>query len=193
MTRIPLLVVLAVFCYSYASGNSRFDDFDSTANAVPNTLQHRGFFKTVETVSLQVLVGAMGGLAGATLAKIHPVVGGVGWIVGSSFGVYSIGDEGTGRGDFWWTSAAGTAVVLVFTPTLAKSRDLGAVFALGAAMMTSLAVEIVAYHIAEGPLAPQTTLSVSFLNSSMSGPTGSSGRATFEQGLTPCLTFTISL
>ena len=142
---------------------------------------------------MQIFVGTMGGVAGLTLTKVHPIVGGIGWIVGSSFGVYSIGDEGAGRGDFWWTSAAGTAIVLAFTPSIAETKGLGVLFAVGAAAIASLLAEIIVYHITEGPFAPHASMSISFLNSDQLSTKGSSGQVLYGLTLTPCLTLSVSL
>ena len=192
MKRISLLVVLTVLWCSYAVPCIRFDEFDSTATSVPSVPQHRGFFKTVGTVSMQTFVGTLGGLAGVTLIKVHPVVGGIGWIVGSSFGVYSVGDEGTGRGNFWWTSVAGTVIVLAFTPSMAEARGIGVVFSVGAAMITSLLAEIIVYHITEGAFAPRANVSITILDSDRLSTKGSSEQVLHGLTLTPCLTLSVS-
>jgi hypothetical protein len=189
MKRASVLIVLAVLWSTYASAGC--NETDSMVTRLPNTVEHRGFLKTVGTVSAQFFVGTMGGLAGLILTKVHPVVGGIGWIVGSSFGVYSVGDAGTGRGDFWWTAAAGTGMVLVFTPYMA-SNDPGAAIAGAAAILTSLIAEIVAYHITEGPTVPQVSMSVGYLNSSLPTGSGHSGSVAYSRSLAPCLLISIS-
>jgi len=96
----------------------------------------------------QAFFGVVGGVAGGILVKVHPVLGGVGWTVGSAFGVYAIGDRGSGRGSYWWTFAGGAATVLAFTPAMSKG-GLGGGFAVGYAALTSLIAEIVVYHLTE--------------------------------------------
>jgi hypothetical protein len=190
MKRVVLFVSLGFFWSSYAPANQRFDECDSSTSTSSSQTQYRGFFRSAGTISLQFLVGTMGGSAGLILTKIHPVVGGVGWIVGSSFGVYSIGDQGTGRGDYWWTAAAGTALVLAFTPAMA-SNDIGGVMAVAGGMVGSLVAEIVAYHLTEGPPVPQTSLSMGFLDCKVSRGPGQTGRPGVKYSAIPCLVFSL--
>jgi hypothetical protein len=149
---------------------------DTAALPIDSSVVHRSFGRTVGLVGTQVLVGMMGGFAGALLAKIHPVAGGIGWIVGSSFGVYSVANDGRGEGSYWWTIAAGTGVVLAFTPSIAEGGDIAGAYAAAVAMLVSLAAEIVAYHISESPPQPHVSVSVSpcfggtpFLSGQMGG------------------------
>ncbi len=127
---------------------------DSVSSNLTRAYRHRTFVGTIGTVLGQVAIGTMGGMVGATFANAHPVAGGVGWIMGSSFGVYAIGDATTGRGNYWWTAIAGTAGVIPFVPGMTQG-GLGAAFAAGAAMLTSLIAEIVVFYITEAP-APET-------------------------------------
>lgn len=184
---MTLLVLLTVLWSVSASACGSNSVLDSNATNVPTDPQHRGFFKSVGTVASQAGVGALTGLGGLTLAKIHLVVGAIGWIAGSSFGVYSMGDEGTGRGQYWWTAAAGAAVVLAFTPALARTEGMAAAIGVSMAMIASLGAEIIVYHITEGPLVPRASLSVGFLDSRMVCPIGSSGSTAPGLSLSPCL------
>ena len=187
MKRMTLIVLLTLLWFVSAPACGSNSVPDSNATNVPTDPQQRGFLKSVGTVASQTGVGALTGLGGLVLAKIHLVVGGIGWIAGSSFGVYSMGDEETGRGHFWWTAAAGAGVVLAFTPALARTEGMGAVIGAGMAMVASLAAEIIVYHITEDPLVPRASLSVGFLDSSMAIPGGSSGSIVPRAALSPCL------
>jgi hypothetical protein len=193
MKRMSLIVILAVLWFVPASACGSKCALDSNATDMPSAPQHGGFFKCVGTVASQVGVGALTGLGGLLLAKIHPVVGGLGWIVGSSFGVYSIGDAGTGRGDYWWTAAAGAGVVAAFTPALARDNGIGGAIVVSMAMITSLAAEIIVYHITERPLVPGASLSVGFLDSRLVCPGRSSGTTATRPSLSPCLVIFVAL
>jgi hypothetical protein len=187
MKRMTLTLLLTVLCFVSASACGSYSVLDSSTTNVPTDSQHRGFFKSVGTVAAQAGVGALTGLGGLALAKIHLVVGGIGWIAGSSFGVYSIGDEGTGRGQYWWTAAAGAGVVLAFTPALARTEGMAAAIGVSMAMIASLAAEIIVYHITEGPLVPRASFSVGFLDSRMVSRSGFSSRTAPRPSLSPCL------
>lgn len=100
-------------------------------------------------VAGQVVFGLVGGACGAIFTKVHPVLGGTGWVIGSSFGVFALGDLGTERGSYWWTLAGGAATALAWTPSLAKARGLEAGIMAGLAIATSLTAEIITYHVTE--------------------------------------------
>jgi hypothetical protein len=189
MTLIVLLTLLWAVSAPACGGNGVPD---SNATTVPDDAQGRGFLTSVGTVVAQAGVGAFTGLGGLALAKIHLVVGGIGWVAGSSFGVYSVGDDETGRGHFWWTAAAGAGVVLAFTPALARTEGIGAAIGAGMTMVASLAAEIIVYHITEDPLVPRASLSVGFLDSRIAIPGGSSGSTAPLPSLSPCLVFIVT-
>ncbi len=193
MKRMTLLVLLTVLWFVSASACSSNSLLDSNATNVPVDPQQRGFLKSVGTVASQVGVGALTGLGGLVLAKIHPIVGGIGWSAGSSFGVYSIGDAGSGRGDYWWTAAAGAGAIVAFTPALARNDGIGVVIGVSMAMVASLAAEIVVYHITERPLVPGVTLSVGFLDSRIFCPSLPQGGTAPRSSLSPCLVVFVTL
>jgi hypothetical protein len=192
MRFVLILALLIVLYCPYASSRWAWHEFDSTASTLPSVPQGRGSFKTVGTVAGQVCVGLLTGLGGLMLSQIHPVVGGVGWIVGSSYGVYSIGDEGTGRGNFWWTAAAGTGTVLAFAAGLPQHTGIDAVIFFGIAAVTSLAAEIVVYFITEGSMTAQPSVSVVFTNSRVVCRTCMQGSPSLQECLTPSLVLSIT-
>ncbi len=160
---------------------------DSVSTNPAKTFRQRTFFGTIGTIAGQIAVGAMGGMVGTTFTYAHPVAGGVGWILGSSFGVYAIGNAGTGRGSFRWTALAGTGAVIPFIPGMSKG-DIGAGFYAAAAMLTSLVAEIVVYYITEAPIPDKldnvqgATISVSLSSLPQTHPTST-------HSIHPCLVF----
>ena len=184
---MTLTVLLSVLWFVSAPACGSNGARDSNATNVSTNSQHRGLFKFVGTVASQAGVGAFTGLGGLVLAKIHPVVGALGWIAGSSFGVYNMGDEGTGRGQYWWTAAAGAGVVLAFTPALARTEGIGAAIGITVTMLASLAAEIIVYHITEGPLVPGTSLSLGLVGSRLVSRSGSAGSTAPPTSASPCL------
>jgi hypothetical protein len=137
------LQVIVFYCADCQSVSATAPDsvqFPAVAHQIPIVLRVAG----------QIGFGALGGSIGSLAGKIHPVIGGVGWTVGSSFGVFAIGDGGTHRGSYLWTLTAGAATLLAWTPAMSKSRgDLETGLLLVGAGLTSLAAEIVVYYITE--------------------------------------------
>jgi hypothetical protein len=177
-----------VLWYSRGLASDSLSEHDSAAVDSQGIVQHRGFFKTVGTVVSQVGVGLLTGSGGLALTGIHPIVGGVGWIVGSSYGVYAIGDEGTGRGDFWWTAAAGSGVVFALTPALVGNKGIGGVMAAGLGIVASLTAEIIVYHITEAPFIPRASVSVRYIDLAEDWQGGPSAWTVQGHSLSPCFT-----
>jgi len=147
LMRTGLIILMIVSSSAFAL--APYDIGGDTAATSGNT-GARTVLQSVGTVTLQVGTGLLLGSAGMTLAKIHPVVGGLGWIAGSSYGVYSMGDMGTGRGDFLWTMGAGTCAVLLLTPAMVRGGSFTAI-GVAAAALGSIVAEIVVYHATESP------------------------------------------
>jgi hypothetical protein len=131
---------------------------DSTSVPV-DTMMHRRVtlhrVLVVLRVTGQVAFGFLGGIIAAQTGRIHPAIGGVGWTVGSAFGVFALGDGGTHRGSYLWTLAAGTGTMLVWTPALINARGFEAFAPIFGAGVTSLIAEIVVYHVTEDEPADQ--------------------------------------
>jgi hypothetical protein len=131
---------------------------DSTSVPV-DTMIHRKVtlhrVPVVLRVTGQVVFGVLGGGIGAITGRIHPAIGGVGWTVGSAFGVFALGDGGTHRGSYLWTLAAGAGTILAWTPALVNARGIEAIGPAIGAGFTSLIAEIVVYHVTEEDPADQ--------------------------------------
>jgi tryptophan-rich sensory protein len=156
-TIIVVLYFMLGGCFAQPARRlERFDQTSSPDNRSPIPIRVIG----------QVAFGAVGGIAGALLTKVHPVAGGIGWTFGSSFGVFAMGDQGTGRGSYWWTFTAGAMSALAWTPVMVNGRGLDAGAAVAGAILTSLVSEIVVYHLTEGD-GPSQKVKVSFSPSTM--------------------------
>jgi hypothetical protein len=186
--RFVILLQLVLICAIDTSVMAGTVTTDSLKGSRAQYIVQRGFFGTIGTVLLQTAVGGLGGYASlAILSNIHPVAGGIGWVAGSSYGVYIVGDWGTGRGNFPWTIGVGAGVVLAWTPLMTQpgsGRDLAA----GLAILTSLVGELVTYHATEDVVVRRVTLEIVPQSNCQVGP--GHGREIFAH---PCLMVRVAL
>ncbi len=141
---VTAIFLLASFCYA---GDPTFQDSTYTSKG-KNIIADIGL--STLKVTGQIVTGFLGGIVGGAVLNMHPVTSGIGWIMGSSAGVYLVGNLSGGRGSYWWTVVSGAVPVLSFIIPLDKAGDsfsAGAII-LGAALVT-LTTEIVGYYISK--------------------------------------------
>ncbi|RJP64151.1 MAG: hypothetical protein C4539_14880 [Ignavibacteriales bacterium] len=120
-------------------------------------------------VAAQCLGGTLFGILGMVpaIGINSPIIAGVGYLLGSSLGVYVIGNIGSTKGNFWFTLAGGTATELLFIILVDKSSDsriaatiiLGGIFAI-------LSAEILTYHLTKPKINVSENISINFLDGS---------------------------
>jgi len=94
----------------------------------------------------QVLGGAISGtIFSFPFYQLHPIFGGIGWLVGSSLGVYLIGNIGKQNSSYWGTLLGGAVGSTLFIVSFNKSID-GYGLYLGA-ILTSIPFEILSYYL----------------------------------------------
>lgn len=141
---VTTIFLLASFCYA---GDPALQDSAYTSKG-KNIVADIGL--STLKVTGQVITGFLGGIVGAAAMHMHPVTSGIGWIMGSSVGVYLIGNLSGGKGNYWWTVASGAVPVLFIIIPLDQAGDsftAGAII-LGAALVI-LTSEIAGYYISK--------------------------------------------
>lgn len=95
----------------------------------------------------QLLGGAVSGLI-FSLPFIYslPLASGVGWLIGSSLGVYWVGNEGDFESSFWGT-ALGGAVGITLIATLFDENEFTEYNFYYGAMLAAIPIEILSYYI----------------------------------------------
>lgn len=141
---VTALFLFVSICYA---GEPVLQDSTYTSNG-KNIIEDIGL--STLKVTGQIATGFLGGIIGAAILRMHPVTSGIGWTLGSSVGVYLVGNLSGGKGSYWWTAASGAVPLLVFIIPLDQAGDS---FSAGAiivsAVLATLTAEIAGYYISK--------------------------------------------
>jgi hypothetical protein len=115
----------------------------------------------------QTAGGILGGVVGGAILSFNPVTYGAGFILGSSYSVYLIGDIANGRGQYKWVLLAGTINGVLYTPIFLNNQHsgFGMIGVVALAMLTSMASEIVTFYATQKDCESKVRISMTMLPS----------------------------
>ncbi len=136
---IAFLLMFYLICDNALCQNINFQKIEVSDSVSESSIN---FIK----VGGQVLGGAVSGtIFFFPFYQLHPIFGGIGWLVGSSLGVYLIGNIGEQSSSYWGTLLGGTVGSTLFVVSFNKSID-GYSLYLGA-ILASIPFEILGYYL----------------------------------------------